>query len=190
MNQVNKRKIEKELVEGYLNAQNKDEKIEMFRRLTSFEKLEGELALKQQAVEQKDRELDIREDENETRKELENAKLTQQKEIEEAKLKFEKEKEEFERKKFEVEKELYAQEFEYEKKKNRKEMIISFIGDTLNVVAYCLGFTMNLKAKHDEFRFYEKQINKAYQFEETGTVTSFAGKKTLGDALKLPKTTK
>lgn len=184
MNQTNKRKIEKELVESYLNAQNQNDKDETFRRLTMFDKLEGEIDLKQQATDQKDRELDIREDEQNNHKELELKKQ----ELEEAKLAQQKEQEEkrneLELKKQELEEQRLAQEKEIELIRQRSEKR----NRVCNIICTCLSAIAGIGGTVVGFKFYDKQINKAYQFEETGTVTSFAGKKTLGDALKLPKT--
>lgn len=184
MNQTNKRKMEKELVESYLNETNEDKKMEAYRRLTTFEKLEGELDLKKKERDQKDRELDIREDENEVRKELDKKKQ----ELEEAKFaqneEQENKKNELEVRKQELEEQKLAQEKELEELRQRSEKrtrLCTIICTALSAIGGIGGTIVG-------FKFYDKQINKAYQFEETGTVTSFAGKKTLGDALKLPKT--
>jgi len=165
MNKTQKSKLMTEIVDSYLNEKDNDKKNEAFRRLMTMEKLEAEIDLKQQERDQKDRELNIREDENEAREELEKEKLE-----------LEKEKQKLEEKKVSQDAEFEALKLRAEKR-NR---ICTVICSALSAAGGVAGTILGLK-------FYDRQINKAYQFEETGSVTSFTGKQTLSSALKLPK---
>lgn len=177
MNKNEQRKIEKDLINQVENtapgtAEHKVALLELLKFIEASEE-----ARKNKASE----ELDQQKIDNEAEKqEVEKQKIASQ----EATIKIQIDLEE---KKLQQQREIAANQNQIDKEKIQVEKKVgrwNFIGNIISVVGSIFGGILGSVVA---WKNYDKMADKAYKFEETGTVASFTSKQVLSNGMKPPK---
>lgn len=176
MNEQNRRKMEKSLVAAYMNATNDQERDEALKKILAFEKViqPEQTAQKKRELELKERELDIKEQQNAAELALKE---------EEFKAKTEQSAKEAEEKAshddslIEIQRQAMRLQERADKRAQRVNLITAGITAAATVTAGIVTTKMVQKYK-------DRQLVSVLKYEETGSITSIGGKNTINGILK------